>query len=147
MHANPENIAVEDLIAHRGRMKLIAEVVEFDTERAVTRSIAAGSWPLAGDDGVNPLILVELVAQTAGVCNGWNRIRKEGIEADARGWLVGIKQADFFVDRIALGTPIIAEARNDFEFEGFREVKGEAVIAGKVAARVILQVVQARENQ
>jgi predicted hotdog family 3-hydroxylacyl-ACP dehydratase len=143
MIPNPETIAIEDLIAHRGRMKLIGEMLAFNSQRAATRSIASRKWPLAGENSVNPLILLELVAQTAGICNGWKLAQESGRITAARGWLVGVKIAEFFVDEIPFGAEIIATAQNDFEFEGFREIKGEAFIADKIAARVILQVIQA----
>ncbi len=142
-----KEIIAEDLIPHKGRMKLIQQVLAFDTRKAVTRSTAAPDWPLAGRDGVAPLILVELIAQTAGICNAWKLVQEQGVGADARGWLVGIKEAHLYVDSIAINTPIVATAENDFEFESFREIKGEALINGNLAAKVTLQVVQAQNTE
>ena len=55
-------------------------------------------WPLTDARGAEALICVELAAQTAGVCNGWDRIQNRGVDSDQMGWLVAVKRADFFVD-------------------------------------------------
>ena len=141
-----EEIIAEDLIAHKGRMKLIQEVLEFSTRKAVTRSKASPDWPLAEQDAVHPLILLELIAQTAGICNAWQLVQRQGLGTDVRGWLVGIKEARFFISSISVNTPIIVTAENKFEFESFREIKGEAFINNKLAAKATLQVVQAHEK-
>lgn len=136
------NVAIEDLIPHRGRMKLIDDIIEVNEQRAVTRSVVTDQWPLVDQGAVNVLLLVELVAQTAGVNNGWARIKKRGLASDKKGWLVGIKRADFFVDRVPLHTEIIASAENHFEYDNFREIRGDARIGNKTVAEVVLQVFQ-----
>ncbi len=75
-------------------MMLLEKVLEVDSEHALTLCRVKKSWPLAGADGVHPLILVELAAQTAGVCNGWDRVQTKGLDSDKMGWLVGIKKTE-----------------------------------------------------
>ena len=54
---------------------------------------------------VSPLILIELTAQTAGIATGWEESVIKGKKIDGQlGWLVGIKQADFHINEIAVGT-------------------------------------------
>lgn len=136
-------VGVRDLLAHRDRMLLIDRILEVDRTHAVTRSVVTDQWPLVGRRGTDPLILVEVAAQTAGVHNGWRLRKEQGPDADHRGWMVGIKNSFFFVDRIAVGTEIITEAQNQFEYEGYREIRGIATIQGRTAAEVVLQLVQA----
>jgi predicted hotdog family 3-hydroxylacyl-ACP dehydratase len=135
-------MAVEDLLPHRGRMRLVDEIIMVDEEKAVTRSKANEQWPLFEGKGVSPLILIELVAQTAGICNCWNGIRIQGNKFVKKGWLVGIKQSRFFVDTIPLDTPIITSIENLFKLENFREIAGKATIDSKVAGEVTLQLIQ-----
>ena len=77
-------------------MLLIGEILNVDSMHAVTLSKVARTWPMAGQDGVSSLIFVELAAQTAGVCNGWERIQqtRSGLGEDG---LAGCGQASGFL--------------------------------------------------
>ena len=134
---------LETLVPHRDGMLLVSEIVSFDDGGAVTRAVVNAQWPLTGPAGADPLVLIELVAQTAAVNNGWEIIRRQGPERDHRGWIVGIKTARLCVDRIALGTTLIIESRNQFAYENFREIEGKVKIEKEVVAEVTLQLMQA----
>jgi len=139
------HLTAETLLPHRGRMLLVGEILSLDDEQATTLSIAHRNWPLFRDGTINPLILVELVAQTAGVHNGLRRLKTRGEDSETRGWLVGVKKAVFHVEAIAPGEAVTTTARNAFVFENLREITGTASIDGRVAAEVTLQVVEAME--
>ena len=136
------NIAIEDLLPHRGRMMLIDKIIEMDEERAVTVSVVTDQWPLFDGKTVSPIILIELIAQTAGISNGLERIRKHGKNSEKKGWLVGIKKSRFFVDAIPLHTRIITRAENRFKYDGFREILGTARIGQDIISETSLQVIQ-----
>jgi predicted hotdog family 3-hydroxylacyl-ACP dehydratase len=140
LHHNP---SITDLIPHRGRMLLIQEIVRVDGNAAVSRAVVSDHWPLTGDSGVSPLLIVELVAQTSGLSNGLDRLIQEGQGTETKGWLVGIKKAAFFTDALALGAVVETRAENRFKFEGFREIEGSSSIDGKLVGQVTLQVVRA----
>lgn len=142
-NSKPARLTAEALLPHRGRMLLVGEILSLDDEQATTLSVAHRDWPLFKDGTINPLILVELVAQTAGVHNGLRRLKTRGDDSETRGWLVGVKKAVFHVDAIALGEPVTTTARNAFVFENLREITGTASINGRLAAEVTLQVVEA----
>jgi len=144
---NLADIDIEDLIPHRGRMMLINEIIEVDENRAVTRAVVTERWPLFDGKAVNPLVLIELVAQTAGVSNGWDRIRKHGIDSEKKGWLVGIKKSSFSIDTIPLHAQIITRCENRFEYDGFREVLGTTQIGTDIVGEVALQVFQAESDK
>ncbi len=134
---------LETLLPHRGGMLLLSEIVSFDAEGATTRAVVREGWPLTGAAGADPLVLIELVAQTAAVNNGWNIIRKQGPERHHRGWIAGIKSVRLGVDRIALGTPLVIRSRNQFAYEEFQEIGGTVSIGEEIVAEVTLQLVQA----
>ena len=136
-------IELEALVPHRRPMLLISEIVSFDDQSASTKSIVAAHWPLTGPRGANALILVELVAQTAAVNNGWELLKRDGPGTDRRGWIVGIKSAVFQVDTIPIDTAIVVESVNQFAYDNFREIRGIAKIAGTAVAEVTLQLMQA----
>jgi len=139
---NAATMAVEDFLPHRGRMKLVDEVIEVDEVRAVTRSKVTEQWPFFDGRAVSPLVLIELVAQTAGICNCWNGIRIQGNKFVKKGFLVGIKHSRFFVDAIPLDARITTSIENQFELENFREIAGAALIDSKLVGEVTLQLVQ-----
>ena len=118
------DISIEDLIPHRGRMRLIHEILEVDEHRAVTRTVATEEWPLFDGQSVNPIVLVELVAQTAGVTNGWERIKTQGMDSEKKGWLVGIKKTSLFIDAIPLHTEIITTCDHEVVFHGLFKTLG-----------------------
>jgi predicted hotdog family 3-hydroxylacyl-ACP dehydratase len=143
---NRFDINIGDLLPHRDRMLLIDEILEVDDKTAVTRATVTDQWPFFDGQTVDSLILIELVAQTAGISNGWVRIQKHGKDSEKKGWLVGIKQSRFFVDTLVLNDRIITRAENQFEYEGYRQILGTAKIGSEVVGEVALQVIQTEAN-
>ncbi|MEW6666883.1 MAG: hypothetical protein AB1512_16900 [Thermodesulfobacteriota bacterium] len=139
---NGASLAVEDFLPHRGRMRLVDEIVEVDEARAVTRSKVTEQWPFFDGKAVSSLILIELVAQTAGICNCWNGIRMQGEKFVKKGWLAGIKNSRFFIDAIPLDACITTSTENRFKMENFREVAGTAMIGTRLVGEITLQLVQ-----
>jgi predicted hotdog family 3-hydroxylacyl-ACP dehydratase len=136
-------LTLEDLLPHRGHMMFVEKVLEVDGKHALTLCRVKKSWPMADDKGVNPLILVELAAQTAGVCNGWDRIQTKGVDSDRMGWLVGIKKTELFVDYLPFGGEIFTRAENSYNFENLREVSCEQHMDNILICKSILQLFQA----
>jgi len=136
-------LSLEDLLPHRGAMMLVKEVLEVDCNHALTRCLVNRSWPMAGPRGVHPLILVEVAAQTAGVCNGWDRVRSKGLDSDKMGWLVGIKKAELSIDFLPFGAEIVSSADNSYNFDNLREVVCEQRMEDIVICRSTLQLFQA----
>jgi predicted hotdog family 3-hydroxylacyl-ACP dehydratase len=133
---------VEELLPHRGRMKLVDEIIEVNEEQALTRSTVTDRWPFFDGKKVNALVLIELVAQTAGIINTWGGIKKYGDKFETKGWLVGIKRSRFLIDHIPLNTCIITRCENQFKLENYREIFGTARIGSDVVAEVRLQLLQ-----
>ncbi len=139
---NRFDINIEDLLPHRDRMLLIDEILEIDDKAAVTRATVTDQWPFFDGKTVDSLILIELVAQTAGINNGWVRLKSHGQDSEKKGWLVGIKQARFFVDAVSLNDLIITKSENQFEYENYRHIAGVASIGSKIVGEVTLQLIQ-----
>ncbi|WPD23823.1 MAG: hypothetical protein SD837_04510 [Candidatus Electrothrix scaldis] len=141
------DLTLEDLLPQRGDMLLIQEVLEVDRTEARTLCRPKPSWPMADAKGVPPLILIELAAQTAGVCNGWDRIQNKGTDSDPMGWIVGIKKAEFSIDHLPFACDIISWAKNTFCFDNLREVACEQHIDGQLISRMTLQLFQAKTDE
>jgi predicted hotdog family 3-hydroxylacyl-ACP dehydratase len=131
---------IETLIPHRGAMKLIGEIIEIDESRCVTASIASESWPLVSGGSVDPIILIELAAQTAGVHFGWEEMRKGNPDVGKVGWIVGIKKAEFFRDRIPVGSRIEVSITDRKSDATYAEIAGTARIGTEIAGEIMLQV-------
>jgi len=132
----------DNLLPHRGSMRLVDEILAVDARQAVTRSAITDRWPLFKDAAVSSLVCIELVAQTAGISNCWDGVQKQGEQFSNRGWLVGIKEAVFHLDTLPLSAPIITRSRNSFTYEGYREIVGTVEIGSEIVAEVQLQLIQ-----
>ena len=135
----------EDFLPHRDRMRLIDEIIEVDEKSAVTQATVTDQWPFFNGQSVHSLVLIELVAQTAGISNCWEGIRKHGEQFVTKGWLVGIKQSRFHIHAIALNTLITTRTENQFIFENFIEILGKIEIGSKLVAEISLQLVQSEK--
>jgi predicted hotdog family 3-hydroxylacyl-ACP dehydratase len=138
----PTRLSAEDYLPHRGGMRLNDEIIEVNEKKAITHAVVTDQWPFFNGESVGALVMIELVAQTAGISNCWDGIQKHGEDFVTKGWLVGIKQSRFYVDTIPLNTRIITLAENRFSFDNYIEVHGTVEIASKVAAEIQLQLVQ-----
>ncbi len=136
------DLNLEDLLPHRGRMLLIRDILEVDADHAMTRSVVDASWPLVKGNSVHPLVLIELAAQTAGVCNGWDRIQTQGLDSNQMGWLVGIKKAEFFIDSLEMNSSVMTRAENTYVFENLREVACAMHLDDTLIGRATLQLFQ-----
>jgi predicted hotdog family 3-hydroxylacyl-ACP dehydratase len=127
-------------------MLLVREVLAVDSRNATALFLVDTSWPMADEHGVHPLILVEMAAQTAGICNGWGRIQTKGRDSEQMGWLVAIKKAEFFIDSLPFGGVITAAAENTYSFESLREVSCELSMDNQIIGKATLQLFQANQQ-
>ncbi len=134
--------SLEDILPHRGGMLLLSEILEADREYAVTAALIRASMPLRDANGVQPLLMVELAAQTAGVCNGLDRILAQGLDSDKRGWLVGIKRAVFHVESLPFGKTVLTRSENSHVYDKLREVSSVLHMDGNLVGEVTLQLYQ-----
>jgi len=136
------NINIEDLIPHRRRMKFVGQIIEADEDTAVTESTVSDQWPLVNNNFVNPLVLIEVVAQTSAVSIGWKELKKNGNTAAGKGWLVGIKAADFFIDKIPLNSIILTWTKINFNLDNYTEILGTSKIGSNLVGEIVLQVLR-----
>ncbi|MBI4618940.1 MAG: hypothetical protein HY739_02050 [Desulfobacterales bacterium] len=135
---------IEKLIPHRDRMKLINEVLDIGADTAVTSSLVSNRWPLCQGSSVDPLVLIEIVAQTAAVHISWKRGADRG--AGGGGWLVGIKNADFFLDRIPLHKVLITTVKNLYSTGNYNVLEGIVMTETELLCRVQIQVFRSESD-
>ena len=136
------DISIEELIPHRGRMKFIDKIIHIEFDQATSLSVVSSQWPFFNGTGVHPLILVEIIAQTAGLCNGFERIQARGRNSSQEGFIVGIKKSHFYIDFIPVGTEIITCSENKYKYGNFREIHGMSKIGSETVGETVLQVFQ-----
>ena len=124
-------------------MLLIDEILEVDGSHAVTSAVISESFPLSSDNGVDPLIMVELAAQTAGVCNGLERLQAQGKDSSQMGWLVGVKRAQFHIDSIPLNSRVVIRSENTHKYESLREVSSVLHLGDVLIGELTLQLFKA----
>lgn len=137
------DLTPENLLPHRRPMLLVDEILTLDDSCAVTRATVRADWPLCDGRDASAIVLIELVAQTSGIHNGFIRGKVEGLAADKRGWIVGIRRAQMAVDRLPVGTAVVTRTENTMEFEGFRDVCGRVEVDNRPVAEITLQLLRA----
>lgn len=138
------NIDIESYIPHRKPILLISEVLEIDDELGVAVATVQPDWPLCDGREINSLILVETVAQTAALVEGYKRI-KDG-KMGVKGWLVGIKHAEFNVANIPVATRLVIRVTSQYSFDNYGVVEGTVKSGEKVLATMVLQALRIDDN-
>lgn len=134
---------LDKFMPHRGSMRLIKGVVDVGRDWAITESVAVKEWPLCDGLSVSPVVLIELVAQSATVFLGWRECQEKGDDFESKGWLVGIREAVFQCEKIDLNSVLITECREAFEYDKYHEIMGTISTNGNLLGKVTLQVIQA----
>jgi predicted hotdog family 3-hydroxylacyl-ACP dehydratase len=138
------NIDIDSLIPHRDRIKMISEVLEITPLSAVAGAVVSLDWPLCNGNAVSPIVLIEVVAQTGAVIDGYKR-KIQG-KTGGRGWLVGIKDARFNVTEISVGTHIVASVGNSYSFDKYSVIKGTVKAGEEILAEIVLQALRMNED-
>ena len=138
------DIDIESLIPHREKIKIISGILEIKETTAISTAIVNLNWPSYHGGAVNSLVLIEAIAQTAAIVEGYKRKQqgKDGV----KGWLVGIKSAEFNVAKIPVNTNLIIMIENKYSFDNYAVVKGTIKTGEKVLATAVLQALRMNED-
>jgi len=136
---NPIDVDIDDLIPHRRPLRLIDEILEVDENTVVSATRVAPQWPMLENGAANPIVLIEIVAQTAAALGGLKEKKKDKAAPAPKGLLVGIKSAKFFIDAIPLHSRIITRCTTRLLLENFKEIAGVIKLDDTVIAEISLQ--------
>jgi predicted hotdog family 3-hydroxylacyl-ACP dehydratase len=138
------NIDIESLIPHREKIKIISGILEIKETTAISTATVNPNWPLYDGDSVNSLVLIEAIAQTAAIVDGYKRKQqgKDGV----KGWLVGIKNAEFKENKIPVNTNLIVMIENKYSFDNYGVLEGTVKAGEKMLATVTLQALRLNED-
>jgi predicted hotdog family 3-hydroxylacyl-ACP dehydratase len=130
-------IDIESLIPHREPIKIITDVIELKDNSGITTAVVNERWPLCDGRAVGSLVLIEAIAQTAALVEGYKR-KKDG-KSGAKGWLVGIKSAEFKKDFIPLDTRITVWVSSLYAFENYGVIEGVVKSGDEILLTAVLQ--------
>jgi predicted hotdog family 3-hydroxylacyl-ACP dehydratase len=138
------NIDIESLIPHREKIKIISGILEIKETTAISTAVVNPNWPSYDEGEVNSLVLIEAIAQTAAIVEGYKRKQqgKDGV----KGWLVGIKSAEFKVAKIPVNTNLIIMIENKYSFDNYAVVEGTVKTDEKILATATLQALRLNED-
>jgi len=130
---------IETYIPHRDRMRLVEELLEADDAHAVTAATGGPDWPIGEDGLLNPLIFIELIAQTTAAGATWKNMHREGKGEIMTGYLVGVKRASFGAEGVSPGARLVTSSRSVLEMQDYAVFQGEVRRGEKVVATAELQ--------
>jgi len=128
---------IEDFIPHREPIRIISEVIEINEESGITGAVVKSSWPLYDGNGVNSLVLIEAIAQTAALIEGYKK-KKQG-KGGVKGWLVGIKSAEFKQASIPVDTRLVIAVKSLYSFDNYGVIEGTVKSGEDVLVEAVLQ--------
>ncbi len=133
-------IDIEALIPHREPIKVITEVVELHENSGTAAAIVNERWPLYDGHAVGALALIEAIAQTSAIVEG-NKRMQEG-KSGVKGWLVGIKSAEFSTDSIPVNTPITVHVDSVHSFDNYGVIEGVVKSGDEILLKAVLQAIR-----
>ena len=138
------NIDIESLIPHRKKIKIISGILDIQENSAVSTAVVNSNWPLFDGEAVNSLVLIEAIAQTAAIIEGYKR--KQRGESGIKGWLVGIKNAEFYEEKIPVNTNLVIMLESRYSFDNYGVVEGTVKSGEKVLATATLQAMRLNDD-
>jgi predicted hotdog family 3-hydroxylacyl-ACP dehydratase len=137
-------IDIDSIIPHREPIKIVSEVIDAQDDSGIATAVVKPTWPLYEEGGVKSLVLIEAVAQTAAVIEGYKRI-KQGKSA-VKGWLVGIKNAQFNVEKIPDNTRLIINVNSKYSIDNYAVIEGTVKNGENILATMVLQALRLNEE-
>jgi len=138
------DIDIDSLIPHREKIKVISKILDIKENSAASMAVVNAEWPLYEDGAVNSLVLIEAIAQTAAIIEGYKR--KQRGESGVKGWLVGIKSAEFNEERIPVNTNLVIHLESKYAFDNYGVVEGVVKTGEKIWATAILQAMRLNDD-
>lgn len=138
------NIDIDSLIPHREKIKIVTGVHDIQDMSAVSSATVTSEWPLYDGQAADSLVLIEAIAQTAAIVEGYKR--KQRGESGVKGWLVGIKNAEFYVDKIPVGTHLIILLESKYSFDNYGVVEGTVKSGEDILVTATLQAMRLNDN-
>ena len=139
------DIDIDSLIPHREKIKMVSSVLDIQDRSAVSAATVNSTWPLCDGEATSSLVLIEAIAQTAAIVEGYKR-RQRG-ESGVKGWLVGIKNAEFYVEKIPVNTRVTIRLEIKYSFDNYGVVEGTVMSGDRILVIATLQAMRLNNDQ
>lgn len=117
---------------HRYPFQMVDRVLELEPgKRAKTIKLVSGDDPLVGKDGLSGHLIVEALAQTAGIA----------LQQPGGAYLVKVEEMRLH-GRVVPGTMLILQAEVEFNFGGMAKIKVKAEGDGVMVAEGVVVLAQ-----
>jgi len=133
-------VNIDELIPHRPPIRVITEALELKDLYGRAKALVTPQWPLSDGQTVSAMMLIEAMAQTAALVEGFNNKLKG--RPGVKGWLVGIKSARFYRERVAVGADLTVEVKSIATFDDYAVIEGEVRDRDDLIAEAVLQAVK-----
>jgi predicted hotdog family 3-hydroxylacyl-ACP dehydratase len=137
-------IDIESVIPHREPIKIITQAIELQDDAGTAAAVVNERWPLFDGRTVHSLVLIEAVAQTAALVEGYKR-KKKGQDA-VKGWMVGIKSAEFHRELLALQTRITVSIKSQYSLDDYAVINGIVTAENETLLTAVLQVIRLNQD-
>ncbi len=117
------DVDIDRLIPQRPPMRIVEAVAAIDEVSIESTTTVRASWPTAKDGNARTLMLVELIAQTAAVLQGWKERHEK--ETGEGGLLVGVQGAKLAAATIPVGTNLVCAVRISHGVQSYLAFDGE----------------------
>jgi len=133
-------VPIRELIPHRPPMVLVDRLIEVTADGVVCEVSFSSDSVYATSTGVPNIVVLECMAQAVSVFVGLSN-RREG-EPIRDGYLVGINNAQFDVDRFAIGAKLRVSAKRTWGNTPFASFECKTTVDDTEAASATLNVYQ-----
>jgi predicted hotdog family 3-hydroxylacyl-ACP dehydratase len=137
-------IDIESLIPHREPIKIMTEVIELKDDSGIAAAVVNERWPLCDGQAVSSLVLIEAIAQTSALVEGYKR--KISGKDGAKGWLVGIKSAEFKTEVVPVNTRITVFVNSLYSFDNYGVIEGVVKSGDDILLSAVLQALRLNED-
>lgn len=131
-------VDIESYMPHRGGMKLLKDVLEADENCCRAVAVPERTWPFMTGLGIDPMVIIELVAQTTSAYVGW--CRRDEKKMGGAGFLVGIRTALFGHKYLPLGEAVYISCRRTLDMDNYGVFEGSVSADGTIYGTATIQV-------
>lgn len=131
-------VDIESYMPHRGGMKLLMDIIEAGDNCCRAIAVPGKEWPFMTGRGIDPMVIIELIAQTTSAYVGW--CRREEKKMGGAGFLVGIRTAELGQKCLPLGKTVYITCRRTLDMDNYGVFEGSVSADGTTYGAATIQV-------
>jgi len=129
---------IESYMPHRGRMKLIDDLLSADETTCTAVATPHKSWPFQTGEGIDPLIIIELIAQATSAFAGWRKRHEK--QMGGAGFLVGVRKSQIALTPLPLGLAVYISCSKVLDMDSYGVFDGKVYSGETLYGTATIQV-------